>query len=87
MSLPELPIPGISQGFAHYHPSFTHTQMTEYGKACREAALEEAAKVCDVHADGYNDATFCAKRIRSLKEAPSMSPKAASGTSTDWSAA
>jgi len=41
--------------------------MREYGQQCREAALEEAAKVCDERANGENDAQYCADRIRSLK--------------------
>ena len=38
-----------------------------YGQQCREAALEEAAQVCDERANGENDAQYCADRIRSLK--------------------
>jgi len=41
--------------------------VAKYGQQCREAALEEAAQVCDERANGENDAQYCADRIRSLK--------------------
>lgn len=66
MSLPTLPKnEGLEQacGFdaLHYHEAIA------YGQACRDAALEEAAQVCDERANGENDAQYCADRIRSLK--------------------
>jgi hypothetical protein len=48
--------------------------MKEYGQQCREAALEEAAKVCDSTWNGDSDTVDasaayneCADAIRSLK--------------------
>ena len=67
MSLPPLPEPGMSQGFAHYHPSFSYEQMKAYGQACREHALEEAAMAAE---DGFKyalDGYQIADKIRSLK--------------------
>lgn len=46
---------------------YTAEQVQAYGQQCREAALEETAKVCDERANGENDAQYCADRIRSLK--------------------
>ena len=72
MRLPPLPI----------HPERLTQRWSEeetkvlqaYGQACREQALEEAAKVCRLLADceenttDYrNGAAWCAEKIRSLK--------------------
>jgi hypothetical protein len=47
--------------------SYSASQMKEYGLLCRDAALDEAAKVCDERANGENDAQWCADAIRGKK--------------------
>lgn len=70
---PTLPEPALNHGtFApcnRYEGSvskaYTEDQLVEYGKACREAALEEAAQIC-MKQDGVHDIIY-ADAIRSLK--------------------
>lgn len=72
---PPLPTPGIRSMWANgeLYASYTANQMQEYGKACRAAALEEAAQVCSHKAETkrlfLNEAHYleCAEAIRSLK--------------------
>jgi len=52
--------------------AYTEDQLVDYGKACREAALEEAAGVCIVIAIAPSNcilgaAMNCADAIRKLK--------------------
>lgn len=76
---PPLPTPNIEIVSGHREPfiSYDATQMQDYGKACREAALEEAAKVAATtchreatpFADGFNNAALNIEHvIRSLNE-------------------
>ena len=57
---------------------FTRHQMREYGEQCRDAALEEAAKICDgqmfelskpvKHLEDFNTGCIsCIEAIRGLK--------------------
>jgi len=77
---PTLPEPALNHGtFApcnRYEGSvskaYTEDQLVEYGKACREAALEEAAGVCIAVAIAPSNcilgaAMNCADAIRKLK--------------------
>ena len=61
------PLPDVKPYTYSMDLCYTAEQMQAYGQACRAAALEEAAKVCDERANGENDAQYCADRIRSLK--------------------
>ena len=50
----ELPEPNYYATFTAdssiiYNPYYTADQMQAYGEACRKAALEEAAKVCEAY--------------------------------------
>ena len=76
MSLPTLPTPDThcfddDTGISCW--SHSPTQLKEYGQACREAALEEAAQVCSHKAETkrlyLNESHYleCAEAIRSLK--------------------
>ncbi len=60
MNLPPLPTALVRgpAGTGSYFDSYTAAQMTEYGQACRDAALEEAAQKCEVHL--YRDYTGAA---------------------------
>jgi len=44
-------------------------EIVAYGQACREAALEEAAQICESQNQGWHsdDAALIAHQIRSLK--------------------
>jgi hypothetical protein len=76
MKLPPLPPPPYTvirqdadSEIREYH-GYTEVQMQAYGQACRDAAIEEAAKVCDEQQkDGEcpERAAYCAEAIRSLK--------------------
>ncbi len=71
MSLP--PLPPVLFVINYMDDSYTAEQMQAYGKACREAALEEAAQVCSHKAAAkqlyLNESHYleCADAIRSLK--------------------
>ena len=71
MSLP--PLPPVLFVINYMNDSYTAEQMQAYGQACREAALEEAAKVCSHKAETkrlfLNESHYleCAEAIRSLK--------------------
>ena len=60
------PLPNIARHVNALHRAIV--EMVEgYGQQCRDAALEDAAQVCDERSNGENDAQYCADRIRSLK--------------------
>ncbi len=40
-------MPPLPESDVHCLPSYTEDQMIEYGKACREQALAEAALLCE----------------------------------------
>lgn len=79
MTLPPLPEPkGHGTIPAGLWGAYTEHQMLAYGAACRAAALEEAARVCDhEYEGGRNDGDqqwsecgkYCAAAIRALKDA------------------
>lgn len=52
--------------------AYTETQLTEYAAAVREAALEEAAKVCEPQEQHDDPLTAwkIAAAIRALKDTP-----------------
>ena len=68
MSLPLPPSKNLGHSLG-----YTLTQIREYGQACREQALEEAAHICSHKAETkrlfLNEAHYleCAEAIRSLK--------------------
>lgn len=66
--LPPLPEPGVYDGIWHEPVSFSDGQMREYGKQCRDAALDEAAEHCDtLQAYPSTEPRHCAEDIRILK--------------------
>ena len=81
MTLPPLPEPNVERISGHRAPfvSYDADQMREYGRQCREAALAQAAEVCDNHAFGWEKnpgnnplagfiaASNCAGAVRNLK--------------------
>ena len=70
MSLPNLPIPEALGVWGYARPtSYTAEQLQAYGQQCRDAALEEAAQVCESENQGWhcNAAAVAATKIRSLK--------------------
>lgn len=72
MSLPTLPTKTILTAKLADVWGYTPAQMQAYGQQCRDAALEEAAKLCETLACADDhDSTItrleCAEKIRSLK--------------------
>ena len=65
MSLPPLPSPQVS--YAKCSWAYTAEQMQAYGQACREAALDKAAQVCDAYRGTALGLADCANEIRKLK--------------------
>ena len=63
----ELPIPRCTYA-DHSYPAFTRQQMIDYAQAARLAALEEAAKICEMAPDCLQDSTFsgAARAIRTF---------------------
>ena len=68
--LPQLPLSPIivaewtSPTIQTHSVLYTAEQMQAYGQACREAALEDAAKVAEGH---YGDGFRLAEELRALK--------------------
>lgn len=65
MNLPPLPEPAV-----HGLHAWTESQMKEYGQACRDAALEEAAQLmleAGFRSTGIPAYERFAERIRKLK--------------------
>ena len=71
--LPQSEYPAVRLGLSPGVMAYTADQMREYGQACREAALEEAANVCEElnkfsgHSSKRPYPSDCAFAIRSLK--------------------
>ena len=72
MTLPPLPMPNVEVISGHRAPfvSYDADQMREYGKQCRETALEEAAQSlleAGFKSTGIPAYESLAERIRKLK--------------------
>ena len=68
MTLPPLPMPNVEVISGHRAPfvSYDAEQMREYGQQCREAALEEAARLVEKYFD-VNEPWMNPHDIRDLK--------------------
>ena len=65
MTLPPLPSPNmVHQSHGTTLLGYKEEKLMKWGKKCRDAALEEAATICEGH---YGDGWRVAEEIRRLK--------------------